>query len=94
MSQVIMIDGPGIFLEIFGFFAFCLGYAIKGLIARYIQDHALIPLLKWMKGHVDQWETTHPNRLKWTLHFLENHKGLHPNRGKCHCSVSPSLASQ
>lgn len=96
MGTVFIVDGPGIFLDALAFLGFVGGWAMKGLVYAVASEIVFRPLARKIKRKADQWEKTHPQLLKWAIHYLENHKGLHPHRGKCRCaslSLATSLAS-
>lgn len=68
----------GTFLALVEFGSFILGYAIKGLIARWVQDHMLVPI-----GHYIEHKINPHYKQPFVHHF--RHKGKLRNCGHPLC---------
>lgn len=85
MGTVIMLDGADILIELIALISLVAGWFSKGLFYAIAGEMLFKPIARKIKKKAEVWEQTHPHLLKWAVHYLENHKGLHPNKGKCTC---------
>lgn len=85
MSTLIQIDGAEILIELIAFGSLVAGWFSKGLFYAIAGELMFKPIARRIGKKAEIWEQTHPHLLKWAVHFLENHPGLHPNKGKCTC---------
>lgn len=88
MHNVIIIDPVGTFNDLLAFLGFVGGWVLKGMIGAIAAELVFRPIARRIHAKADEWEDTHPELLRLSTHYLQNHPGLHPDTGKCECKPS------
>ena len=88
---MVVVDSPEIAVQMIELGSLTVGWFSRGLMLAIASEILFRPIARKIKKKAKAWEKTHPWRIQWALHFLENHKGLRPSKcqkGQCEADIA------